>query len=504
MSPAAVPAPSAPLLHRVWARLGGAPVWQKLAGLIVLPVVVVLAAGSVGTALEHGSALGMAAVVGVASLVGIALSAALGYALTRPLRSLTEAMLRIQSGDITARVRVWAPDEIGALQETFNRVADTLERSRTDLLARNRELSLLNRVASELAADPDPEAAVRALLPVLADTFDAAEATVYWPDSDSVTVSGTSGRRELAWADIASTPVEHVLLTGTAVALAGVSRLPGTSRGGELCWLAAPLRAHDTPLGAVAVARPGPPFTGADRALLDAVGSVAGVGIHNSRLLADLEESERRLRRAFARAVEGQEEERRRLARELHDGTSQALTSMLLRIATLERETDPDIVADRLTGLRSLTSLTLAEVRRLSTDLRPVMLDDLGLSAALRGLAERMAADSGIEVSLAVPPLDPLEPAVETTLYRSVQESLTNAVRHSGARRVDISLVPFPTLLRLTVADDGCGFEPATAGPGFGLVGMRERAEIIGGCLTVRGVRGAGTTVVLDIPREGP
>ncbi len=501
--------PASPLARQAWVRIGGAPVWQKLAGVIVLPVVVVLAAGWAGTVLlgGHGSVLGISAVVGAAALIGVGLSAALGYALTGPLRSLTDAMVRIEAGDLTARVRVWAPDEIGTLQGVFNRVADALETSRSDLLARNRELSLLNRVAGELAAGTDPEAAVRALLPALAATFSADEAAVYWPAEDAIGVQGTSATGEVTWTDIVGTPVEHVLLTGTGVALAGIepTRIPGAAlTGGDICWVAAPLRAHDVPLGLVAVERRGAAFTGADRALLEAVGTVAGVGIHNSRLLSELEASEQRLRRAFARAVEGQEEERRRLARELHDGTSQALTSMLLRIAAIERESDPDVVADRLTGLRSLTLLTLAEVRRLSTDLRPVMLDDLGLAAALRGLAERVATDSGIEVSLAVPPLEPLEPDVETTLYRAVQESLTNVVRHAGARRAAVSLAASPTMLRLTVADDGRGFDPATACPGFGLVGMRERAEILGGCLTVRGVRGAGTTVVLDIPTERP
>jgi len=130
------------------------------------------------------------------------------------------------------------------------------------------------------------------------------------------------------------------------------------------------------------------------------------------------------------------------------------------------------------------------------------MLDDLGLAAALRGLAERVAADSGLEVSLAVPPLDPLDPDVETTLYRAVQESLTNVVRHAAARRADVTITLSPAALRLTVADDGRGFDPTTAGPGFGLVGMRERAEILGGNLTIRGLPGEGTEVTLVIPAD--
>lgn len=490
----------------LWRRVGRAPVWQKLAGVIVTPVVVVLAAGWGLDARFDGTAgWPHGALLAIAGLVGVGMSALLGLALTRPLRDLTSAMERIEAGELAVRVPIWADDEIGELERVFNHVAESLEASRRDLLARNHELAFLNRLAVDLAHGGETPAVVRSLLSHVVETFGADEGAVYRPEGETITVHRLGDETVLTWDDVAATPVEHVLLAGTSLTLGDVvpGHVPGLEAG-PAAWLAAPLAVHGTVLGAVAVARRSGSFTREERDLLDAAGNVAGIGLHNLDLLADLADSRQRLRRALARSVEAQEEERRRLARELHDETSQSLTSMLLRIKALEGETDLGVITDRLTGLRYLTSLTLGEVRRLSTDLRPVMLDDLGLVPAIRVLAERVATESGIEITLCAEALDrPLDSAIETILYRATQESLTNVVRHSGASRASVRLERTTGGVRLSVDDDGKGFDPSTPGNGFGLLGMRERAELVGGCFTVEGVRGSGTAVVLDIPFEG-
>ncbi len=222
----------------------------------------------------------------------------------------------------------------------------------------------------------------------------------------------------------------------------------------------------------------------------------------NSRLLSDLHAKNERLQYLLHHATTAQEEERKRLARELHDETGQALTSILLRLKVLQDETDLEVVQDRLNGLRYLTSQTLEEVRRLSMDLRPAALDDLGLVPALRGCVQRYAERSSVEMVFSAPPaLARLAPEVEIILYRAVQEGLTNIVRHAHARHASVNLERCGPTLRLLVVDDGVGFT-YDATTGNGLAGMRERVLMAGGTLSITTQPGGGTRIVIELPIE--
>ena len=222
----------------------------------------------------------------------------------------------------------------------------------------------------------------------------------------------------------------------------------------------------------------------------------------NGRLLADLHAKNARLQYLLRHATTAQEEERKRLARELHDETGQALTSILLRLKVLQDETDLEVIQDRLNGLRYLTSQTLEEVRRLSVDLRPAALDDLGLVPALRGCVQRYAERSDVEMVFSAPTaLARLSPEVEIILYRAVQEGLTNIVRHARARHASVSVERCGTTLRLLVVDDGVGFT-YDASTGNGLAGMRERVLMAGGTLSIASQPGAGTRILIELPVE--
>jgi signal transduction histidine kinase len=212
--------------------------------------------------------------------------------------------------------------------------------------------------------------------------------------------------------------------------------------------------------------------------------------------------SERIASDSLRRVVEAQELERRRLARELHDETGQALTSILLGLKALEEKTEDPVARAATEELRELVVATLQDVRRLAVELRPSALDDFGLVAALERLAASFAEQTGIAVDFQPALVDERLPQdVETALYRIVQESLTNVVKHARARRVSILLARGNGVVKAVVEDDGQGFDPAEAtGDGFGLMGMRERLALLGGRLEVESGRDAGTTIVAEVP----
>ena len=205
-------------------------------------------------------------------------------------------------------------------------------------------------------------------------------------------------------------------------------------------------------------------------------------------------------RDALQRAVEGQELERRRLARELHDETGQALTSILLGLKSLEESGHSDVV-EAVRSLRELVVQTLQDVRRLAVELRPTALDDFGLPTALERLASSFAEQTGAAVELESRLGDDRLPAeVETVLYRIVQEALTNVVKHAQADRVSIVLRRKDGSVTAVIEDDGRGFDRSDAGEGFGLVGMKERVELVKGRLEIETSRGKGTTLVVEVP----
>jgi signal transduction histidine kinase len=211
---------------------------------------------------------------------------------------------------------------------------------------------------------------------------------------------------------------------------------------------------------------------------------------------ARLEERERVRQQLLRKLIAAQEDERKRIARELHDETSQTLAAL-------------GLAADlgRMDEVRRLSNRMHEELHRLIIDLRPSVLDDLGLSAAIRWFAERHLASRGIAVRCEIAELDGrLAPEVETALFRAVQEAIVNITRHSEADAVLIQMSADLSGLIVEIEDDGIGFDPARVENepgslrGVGLLGMRERLEIIGGTLNIDSEPGGGTRVVMRVP----
>jgi len=232
---------------------------------------------------------------------------------------------------------------------------------------------------------------------------------------------------------------------------------------------------------------------------LSTVAVLIASGLGRAALHARLAQKERQRARLIGALLTAQEEERGRISRDLHDQIGQALTGLLLGLdAAIEQ---PDRV--ELTRLKELTSATLGDVRRIALDLRPSVLDALGLDAAVRRFARELHERHGLETQVAIH-LPRLSSVEETVLYRVCQEALTNVVRHARASNVSVVATASDRQVQLVVEDDGRGFDPSALTPAdeVGIVGMRERLQLLGGTLGIETVLGRGTTVHARLPRR--
>lgn len=216
----------------------------------------------------------------------------------------------------------------------------------------------------------------------------------------------------------------------------------------------------------------------------------------NARLFNELEGVQQKFRGLARGAWRVQEDERRRLARELHDQLGQSLTALVHRLEQLRGDESAECI--------DMARQSLEDVRELSRLLRPPVLDDLGLVAALQWLARRTRESSGLTVNVSATALpDRLEDELETLLFRVAQEALNNAVKHAGARRVDLSLARAGNRLELRIRDDGRGFDIDQVRNrmerGVGLIGMQERVALFGGDMIISSAEGRGTSIAATL-----
>jgi PAS domain S-box-containing protein len=215
-----------------------------------------------------------------------------------------------------------------------------------------------------------------------------------------------------------------------------------------------------------------------------------------------LKASQRELRELSARVLEAREEEKARIARELHDELGQLLTALKMDLGAL-REQLPQALQPRAAEMSALLDRTVTSTRRISADLRPLMLDDLGLADAAAWLVDDFAKRSGVACRIELPDEIPeVSKAVGTAVYRAIQESLTNIARHSGAKSAWVSLAVADGALKVEVEDDGRGIAPEDLAKArsLGLKGMRERIGFLGGSLEVARAPRGGTRLRLKVP----
>jgi PAS domain S-box-containing protein len=280
----------------------------------------------------------------------------------------------------------------------------------------------------------------------------------------------------------------------STVDLSGVEGLtPAELRARAQSVMGAPLRIGDQVVGVVTVTSTRPRrFTEEELKLLLLVADRAAPAIERSRLLEKLRAARERQNALARRLLTAQEEERRHVAVELHDELGQVLTAVKINLASLERLSGAAPSPSHLTEAIASVDHAMRSVRDLALDLRPSVLDDLGLAAALRWYVDRFARDTSVEAHLTIDGVRRLEPELETACFRVAQEALTNVARHARARHVWLSLSVGGQGLELTVRDDGIGFDVeaargrAGAGDSMGLLGMQERVSLLGGDFGVR------------------
>ncbi|HEX9380859.1 MAG TPA: GAF domain-containing protein [Gaiellaceae bacterium] len=369
----------------------------------------------------------------------------------------------------------------------------------------SQQLESLNEVGSALVGELELEPLLDLVATRLRELIGARLVAIALPTGDALRIAAADGEGGADLSEINF--VAHDSKTGRVLERGRSERVDSlledpevnqevARRLGATTGLYVPLLVRERPIGVlVAHDKIGSDqrFSSADLRLAEQFAVRASIAVDLSQRVA---------RDALGRVVAGQELERRRLARELHDETGQALTSILLGLRAVEEAGGRDDIRTAVGDLRELVVATLQDVRRLAMQLRPKALDDFGLVPALERLVQTFAETSGIRVDLE-PQLgeERLPAEVETTLYRIVQEALTNVVKHAEASRVSILLVRRDGSATAVIEDDGRGFDPATAPTDrLGLEGMRERAELHEGRLAVETAPGAGTTLVVEVP----
>jgi signal transduction histidine kinase len=270
--------------------------------------------------------------------------------------------------------------------------------------------------------------------------------------------------------------------------------------------LGVPLLVEGRPIGALFSDSFSPlhTFDDDDLRVLQSLANQAAIAIENARLFEQVRDSRKRLQALSHRLVLVQEEERRYVAHELHDQVGQLLTSLNLTLDMSSR-LPPDALRTSLQEAETLVRELMSRVRNLSLDLRPAMLDDLGLLAALLWHFERYTSQTGVQVLFKHVGLEEqhFSPEVETAAYRIIQEALTNVARHAEVDEVAVRLRAEEDMLDVLIEDEGSGFDAEAAlaaATSVGLAGMNERATLLGGQLTVDSSPGAGTCVRAELP----
>jgi len=387
------------------------------------------------------------------------------------------------------------------------------------------ELEALSRVSAALSGMSDLDAILSVGLDNVLDIMNGAIGGILLLDEESQTLTFRvhHGLGKAFVEGVHLQPGEGIIgrvaQSGKAILLEDISTDPRVAypalvnAEGLKAFIAVPLRAKDKILGVINVAsRTAHSFTSNDMYLLYSIGDQLGVAIDQARLYGRLRRARERLRKLTRLNLVAEEQERRRIARELHDETSQTLSGIALQLQALVEMADTSTNKDVrfINGLKKVQSLTVQvhnEVNRLIADLRPALLDTLGLIPAVRQHAETRLQHLGMNVSVEIKGRNRRLPSdVEAALFRFAQGAIGNIAQHSKAKNVLIVLEYQPAELLIRIGDDGQGFDVSKitdveeSGRGRGLFTMRERIGFLGGTSGVESQLGKGTTVWAKIP----
>lgn len=447
------------------------------------------------------------------------LASLLTFILIRPLLDLRDMALKVAEGQLDTRATVWSKDEIGEVAIAINKMTDHLVTTQDHLEKTNRYLRAINQVMLAAERENEVHDVLYAILESVIEVMNLEMGWVYLRDPERDLFHLASWHKiplelqshlmhEQLGADC---DCQKALINGTLGEQTQVfpcSRLLCcTHLHLPDCHITIPIEARDEKLGIInLLCAQSYALNEEDLDLLAAIGSQVSEIVANAWLRMKLAEKEEARQALLESLVVAQEDERGRLARELHDGAGQMLTNLLVRIKALEKRTESSDMQQGLETLLDITSETIDQVRDLSYRLRPAALEEFGLSVALQILVDDMVDGLPIEAACNFDLEETALPAsIEVTLYRIAQEGLTNILRHANASHIDVELVWENHGVKMCIEDDGCGFAPhyLAATPGvrhLGLISMRERAAMVGGSLELFSAPGKGTTLLVHVP----
>jgi signal transduction histidine kinase len=460
----------------------------------------------------------------VFSLLAMGIGTVLTLLFTRPVLALTEAIRRVASGDLSTRLTPWAEDEIGHAQASFNLMVERLARSRHEMEAshqriqqRNRELSALYAISRAVAGPLKLEEVLQRALQQAMDLMGTSSGWIcLLGEDDFCEICVRSAKSEgislgLDFCEKCTRCREAAKTQKPLVISPLPSGCPLLDTDCQAGHVVVPLVAKERAVGLLNLVCGSEAFGTQDLGLLMNLGQQLGIAIENARLLEELQRKEAVRGQLLRKVISAQEEERVRIARELHDEAGQALTSVLVGLKVMEKADDLEAAQALTSNLKEVVTQTIDAVHDLATELRPSVLDDLGLVPALARYARSCPARFGFEASFEATGAraERLPREIETTLYRIAQEALTNVARHAKASHAGVLLQQRSDAVVLIVDDNGVGFDPEqtanSAGERerLGLYGIEERASLVGGRLTIESEPGGGTTLSVEIPLEG-
>ncbi|MBI4201282.1 MAG: GAF domain-containing protein [Chloroflexi bacterium] len=473
----------------------------------------------------------------VVALGGIVLGAA---RLVGPVQLLSVAARRMAGGDLSTGVSVREGGEIGDLAQDLEIMRTRLSTSLAQLQAmneelehrvaqrtaelqqRNRELEAASGIAEKVTSFMQLDEVLEHTLEGVAEATGQPSVAIFLRDPQEAKLvlrAGRGLRTPLAEHEssvaVGTCLCGQVAATGEAMVVGDVQgsplvTLPVCLKAGVRCVASFPLMSRDQVEGVLVIFSPQPnSLTGHDFGVVNIICHQVGVAIQNARMYEEVQENEKLAHHLLDKVITAQEEERRRLAQELHDDTGQALTGIALALDSLGGSLPPgqEGTRRRLKELHQTTQEAMRELRRMALALRPGVLDDLGLVPAVRRYAVQNLEPVGATVEVQADGFDRrLDPAVETLLFRVFQEAINNVARHSKARNVTVTLRLDNDEIQGTVEDDGVGFDAQALrrghrpSAGLGLLGMQERASLLGGRVAVESSPGEGTRVHIWLP----
>jgi signal transduction histidine kinase len=444
------------------------------------------------------------------------------------IQSLTSASKRIARGDLVTAIAPIGQDELGVLAETLDEMRIKLRSSYEELEQRTNELSALlivSEILSSVPSSADLESALDdALARILATTRADAVGVVLWDEAEGV--FRYRAHRGLSYRFVSAAAfrpgegiIGEVIRTGQTVSVSDVSTDNRAAHPdlvvaeGLKGFAAVPVRTKHSVLGVLNVATHAVhQFSANDLKMLDGIGGQIATALENVRLNQEIQRRDEMRRELLREVLAMQEEDRRRIARELHDETSQVIASLTANLEAIVGvlPEGSDRAAKLVRKTQALSVTILDEIQRLIYELRPSLLDDMGLVSAARWLAENNLEAGGVVVEFkTVGKARRLPSEIEVTLFRVIQEAMNNIIRHAGAKKARVGLYFRKMSIVVQVGDDGRGFDVEEAintkdrPRGLGLLGMRERVELVNGTVNIKSAPGGvGTVVEVKIPIE--